>query len=358
MGPPQGHLVAGPGESHVEVAEILAPLLVAAQLQVVGPRRVAFGPPHIEGSAVAGVRVVVHDGLAVAGGRRRAPGEGEVNHRELQALGSVNGEYLHRFGVGFEAAAALLALVAPGLLHPPGEPRPQGSRFAGTRGGFSVEELGDVTGVGEPPLAGGDLEQGGGQRPGGDDGAQEAGHPVSPEDLAPPVQLGGQLVPRLLTRFSDLRRRHADPGGERQGGGARRQGGLLQRFQQPHPVLRRRGQKDALGASLGGGHVGGGQSVADEDGLVVGADEDGDVAGAQRPPLAIWIPQGRPRRQQAHCLGGHIGCHPLLGGRLEQPFLGLRQLCLSGAHQPDAHPRPRRRPPQPRLPVGARRPDR
>ena len=191
--PPDGRLVHRAGERDVEEAQVLAALLAVAEPAV----------PSDVGAVAADVdrpRVVV---LVVVEGRRLVlvdvaglPGERVVDDRELEALAAVDGQHLHRLGVGVEPPGALLVGAVPvGLGDPlpqPGGQRGDAELLLG-RGG--VQQLADVAEVGQPALAAQPREHPLGDGLGRRDRLEQRGDAAAAEQTGPAVQLRVQLLP-------------------------------------------------------------------------------------------------------------------------------------------------------------------
>ncbi len=150
-GPPQHHLVLGPGEGDVGQPQLLAPLLGDVPADVVGP------------SPAAGIR----RRRCSARRRRRGTGAGRPAGSSRPARGTArrrsgNSRPLLRWTVQ-TCTASVVGLEAPAAVasaSPPGRPRRIRSRSqASSVGGLRarprlrVQELGDVAQVGERPFA-------------------------------------------------------------------------------------------------------------------------------------------------------------------------------------------------------------
>jgi hypothetical protein len=100
-----------PCERHVEEAEVFPTLLAVAEAAVPGDVGAAVAAdvdrPHVVFLVVViGRRLVLVD---VAG----VPGERVVDERELEALAAMDGQHLHRLGVGVEPQGAILVGAVP-----------------------------------------------------------------------------------------------------------------------------------------------------------------------------------------------------------------------------------------------------
>src|SRR5439155_22045125 len=104
-GPPGHRLVLSPGQGDIGQAEILTPLLGDVLVPMAIESRAPL-PAHVDGAAVAGIGVV-EDGSSRPGEVAGLPQVRGVDDGELEALAPVDGEDLHRLGVGLEAPAAL-----------------------------------------------------------------------------------------------------------------------------------------------------------------------------------------------------------------------------------------------------------
>ena len=115
-----------PGQGHIGEAEILAALLGDVLGALVA--KAGSSPPDVDGSFVAGVRVV-EDRERIVGDVAWLPQVGVVDDGILESLAAMDGEDLHRFGVGFEAAAAVLVIgVGVGFNDALAEPAGEGGR--------------------------------------------------------------------------------------------------------------------------------------------------------------------------------------------------------------------------------------
>ena len=116
--PPGDDLRLGAGERDVEQPQVLAALLARCALGgAVGSRR----RPGRRRAARAARR---RRGTAGSAGSAtwRSPANGHVDDRELEALAGVDGDQLHRGGVGVEPAGALRPRVRAGLGDPAAQP--------------------------------------------------------------------------------------------------------------------------------------------------------------------------------------------------------------------------------------------
>ena len=246
---------------------------------------------------------IVHDVvvLVVVVGRRLVlvdvaglPGERVVDDRELEALAAMDGQHLHRLGVGVEPQGAILVgAVAVGV----GDPLPQPGRQRGDAelllGRGDVQELADVSEVGQPALAAQPSEDPPRDGLGRRDRVEQRRDAAAAEEAGPAVQLRVQLLPGRLVGGGHLLRAPAEEGGERGRPGAGGRDRALDRLEQPQPLLRGRGREDAAGAVDHGRDADALERVVHERGQLVRGDEHGDVAAAGPAPAGA---RSRPRR--------------------------------------------------------------
>ena len=207
--------MAGAGERHIGEAELLASLL----REVLPPAVAEAGAfsSDVDGAAIAGRRVVEHRGLPL----RDPTGTPEiraVDDRELEALARVDGEDLHRFGVGLEAPAAILVVrVLPRLGDPPPQPRGEGggSELLGRR--LQMQELADVAQIGELPFAVGAAEHPPRQSLGVGDRLEQRRDAPAAEQVRPRVDALVDLLPGGVVGRRHLRGRPAEEARQRRG---------------------------------------------------------------------------------------------------------------------------------------------
>ena len=115
-GPPYDGLMLGPGQCDVEQPQVLAPLLdLGEPLRAADEARCpVVNYPDVDSEAMA-LGGVVEDGHRI--GRRPAvPQVRAVDDGELEAFAAMDRQHLHRLGIGFEpAAAVLVGTVVEGL---------------------------------------------------------------------------------------------------------------------------------------------------------------------------------------------------------------------------------------------------
>ena len=310
--PPQHRLVLGPGEGDVGQAQVFAPLLPDVGAAVVGPAvALVAGQADVDRADVAVAGVVVHRRAALRD-VARLPQVRQVHHRELEALAAVDGEDLHRFGVGLQPAAAFLAVgvffrFGDALAQPGGQrrrPQPLG-------GGGGVEQLADVAEVGEVAFAAGPGQEPGGETLRGADELEERGHAVAAQHAGPPVEGEVDRLPGVVAGRGHLLRRPPQEGGEGDGTGPRHRRRPLQRLEQPQPLPGDRRGEHAAGAVDDGGDPHGGQRAPHQVGLPVGADQHGHVPGpdllvAGGGAVAVAALHPGPRRQQPDEVVGQV----------------------------------------------------
>ena len=217
--PPDGRLVHRPGERDVEEAEVFPALLAVAEAAVpgdVGAVAADVDRPHVVVLVVViGRRLVLVD---VAG----LPGERVVDDRELEALAAMDGQHLNRLGVGIEPQGAILVGAVPvgvgDALPQPGRQRGDAELLLGRDG---VQELADVSEVGQPALAAQPPEDPPRDRLGRRDRVEQRRDTAAAEEAGPAVELRVQLLPGRLVGGGHLLRAPAEEGGERGRPGAR-----------------------------------------------------------------------------------------------------------------------------------------
>jgi hypothetical protein len=251
--------------------------------------------------------VVEGDRLVALGRADDVPEVGQADDGELQALGPVDGQDLHREVVGLQPAGArLVAVPRPRVGHPPAQPRGQRRRAEALRRPRPVQELGDVAQVGERPLAAGAREHAGGQALGGGDRRRERRHPARAQQPRPPVQPrvdGFQLGRRGRRQARGVPahegRQRDEPGGAL---GPR----ALERLEQPQPVHGRLGGEDAAGAREDDGDPEPLEARMDPVGVLRLAAQDRDVAGPDPAPRPVARVELGGAGQQRHDLPGAV----------------------------------------------------
>ena len=269
--------------------------------------------------------------------------EGEVDDGVLQSLALMDGRDLHRGGVAVEAADALLRAglaLGPQPLQQPGRPERQADSGL-------VQGLGDVTQVGEQPLAADGAEDAG--RQASLLGRLEEGGDAAPaHEERPAPQPVRDLVGQRLPATVELGQGEPEERRERGRPHAPRPMRLLERLEQAQPLVSgRRGQQ--LGAAADHrGNAACGQSRPDQLGLRPLAHEHSHVGGRDRGAVP-----GRVGGEEGGDVGGAVVGDVLTGG-VDLDHVALDQLHPRAAYLPDPERGRRRRTGQPRAGVRGR----
>ena len=223
----------------------------------------------------------------------------------------MDGEHLHRFGVGLESPAAVidagvLFRVVDGLVEPCGQ-RGDADLLGGDHG---MEQLTDVADVGQLPLSLRSGQDPAGQTLAPADGLQQGGHPPQAQHRRPAVETSVQHLPFGVGRTRHLFRRPAEEQGERHrlnGVGGRRS---FERLEQSEPVAGGRCGEHAARSVDHGRDAGLVQRVADGDGVSVALHEHPDVTRADRHRLGSRCLCGRCRDLSARSEQTHDVARP------------------------------------------------
>ena len=174
-----------------------------------------------------------------------------------------------------------------------------------------VQQLADVSEVGQPALAAQPREHAPRDGLGRRDRVEQRRDAAAAEQAGPAVQLRVQLLQVRLVRGGHLLRAPAEEGGERGRSGAGGRDRPLDRLEQPQPLVRGRGREDAAGAVDHRRDADALERVVHERGQPVGRDEHRDVARPDRHSAAFGAVHGaddqrRGRRQEPNDVGGKV----------------------------------------------------
>ena len=226
-----------------------------------------------------------------------------------------------------------------------------------------MQQLRDVVQVGQPPLPSYIAKHPGGEVLPDHDRLGERGHTAVPQDPAPAVKAAVDVFPVGLGRGGDALAAPAEQGRRGGGPGSDRRGRPLERLEQPQPAPGGRRREHVAAAVDDRRHPGGGQLLADEVGVGMGAHEHRDVPRADRllaGRLAIGgaVLEGRLGREQPHDVGGEVAGD--VSARRRRPgiaVVGLLDRRLVAVNDPDAERGVRRSTLEPGGLVGGRGPD-
>ncbi|MNV33316.1 hypothetical protein D3C71_1246810 [compost metagenome] len=192
---PQPGGVDAPGQRHIEQPQIFGKALA------VGLRQGTLGAGQIENGAIARlIRLVIERGL----GGSVAADKGQEHQRVLQPLGFVDGDDLHQFPLGFEPQY-LLRILPVGAAHRLPQPTQQGV-LPVQLAAHLLQQLAEMEEVGQPPLAIGARQQGGGEIAPVQQGPQHRQHAAAMPDLAVLHKLLHCALPRPLVAGQPIER--------------------------------------------------------------------------------------------------------------------------------------------------------
>ncbi len=306
--------VLGPGQGHVEQAQLLGEPLLLRQ-------GVVFEVGQQVEDQAALVPLFVEQGRQAAFDRLRPPEEGQEHHRVLQPLALVDGDDLHQRLVALQAQLLLLALaVGVGALL--GEPVQQVLDAMMFAAGV-LDHLGQLQQVGKSSLTAFEAQQAVGDAPVVQQVA-EHGHEVGPQpEVVVAVERLHQILPAVFIRHEGVQLARGQPQKPGAEGGA--QGplfvGLGHGEEDAQQLVGLLALQHAVAAVVDAGHAAGAQGLLHLRGLVAVTHQHGDVPRRQRGVL-----QGCPRlgaeAQQPHDLLGAGEAELLVGPPLVDDLAG------------------------------------
>ncbi len=297
--PPHDATVLGTGERHVQQATLfVGGLGRRGSTQLLGGCCAALpGDPRRVDEPAGGGGGVGRAGVAAGLG----PQVGAQHHAELEALGAVRREHLHRVVVAVDTPRHhRIGVVGVAEGSRVGEQAADRRRRRRTAAGCLLQQLGDVLDVGEVALAAAACQQ---PRPQavGPHGGQQRRHTTPRHQRRPLAQQLVQPGQRGVVECGEFGGGVPDEPAERCSAGRTSRAGPFERVEQHLPLQHRCGVEHA-GGTGGGRRDAGCTEVGDgEVGIAVAAGEHGDVACSQRSPAAVdGVDRGLRGEQMTH----------------------------------------------------------